>query len=260
MKVNKILYILILAITLISCEGNVFNPKINQKAEHDSLIITKFDLAMSEMMARVWAPIRVFEYHQINSPFDQEALEIKSCQSKIAAKRFVEIINDDLKNMKEEFMNDSFIYVAPGVSPIYDPILSFNSDVESKMNEHIYLLEKFLEFNSQIMATATYTQEKPIAAWENHIKNLHLNERGNPNRNFSDSMKAYRSERNRTVGPIAQIFSKYWEIVETPAMLHHMREHIKTNMNITDITDSENVDYSFWKENKDKFINNPVCS
>jgi len=42
--------------------------------------------------------------------------------------------------------------------------------------------------------------------------------------------------------------------------LHHMREHIKTNMNITGIEDNENVDYSFWKENKEKFINNPVCS
>ena len=75
MKVNKILYILVMALTLISCEGNVFNPQINQNAETDALILTKFDLAMSEMMARVWAPIRVFEYHQLNSPFDEEALE-----------------------------------------------------------------------------------------------------------------------------------------------------------------------------------------
>ena len=247
MKVNKILYILVIALTLISCKGNVYNPKINDKAEHDSLIIVKFDLAMSEMMARVWAPIRVFEYHQINSPFDQEALEIKSCQSKIAATQFADILNNDLKNMKEEFMTT-------------DPILTFNSDIELKINEHLLLLERFLDFNSKKMATATYTKENPIAEWENHIKNIHKNEKGNPNRDFSDSMKAYRNERNRTIGPVSQIFTKYWEVIETPAMLHHMREHIKTNMNITGIEDNENVDYSFWKENKEKFINNTICS
>ena len=100
MKANKILYILVIALTLISCKGNIFNPQINQKAEEDSLIIIKFDLAMGEMMARIWAPIRVFEYHQINSPVDQEALEIKNCQSKIAAKQLAEILNNNLENMK----------------------------------------------------------------------------------------------------------------------------------------------------------------
>ena len=260
MKVNKILYILVMALTLISCEGNVFNPQINQNAETDALILTKFDLAMSEMMARIWAPIRVFEYHQLNSPFDEEALEIKNCQSKIAAKRFTDIKNINLKNMKKEFMNDSFVYVAPGVSPVIDPIMSFNTDVESKMNEHLMLLEKFLDYNGNLMATTTYTKEVPVAEWEIIIKNIHDLPKGHPNRDFSDSMKAYRSERNRTIGPLAQIFTKYWEVVETPAMLHHMREHIKTNMNITGIEDNENVDYSFWKENKEKFINNPVCS
>ena len=64
MKVNKILYIIVMTLTLVGCEVNVFNPQINQKAETDALFITKFDLSMSDMMARVWAPIRVFEYHQ----------------------------------------------------------------------------------------------------------------------------------------------------------------------------------------------------
>ena len=260
MKANKILYILVIALTLISCKGNIFNPQINQKAEEDSLIIIKFDLAMGEMMARIWAPIRVFEYHQINSPVDQEALEIKNCQSKIAAKQLAEILNNNLENMKSEFMNDSFVYITQGESVVIDPSLSFNSDIESKINEHILLLERFLDFNSKIMATTTYTKETPVAAWENNIKNIHTHEIGDPLKDFSDSMMAYRSERNRTVGPVAQIFTKYWEVIETPAMLYHMREHIKTNMNIKDITDNENVDYSFWKENKDKFINNPVCS
>ena len=260
MKVNKILYIFVIALTLISCKGNVFNPQINQRAEQDALIIAQFDLSMSEMMARVWAPIRVFESHQINSPFDQEALEIKSCQSKIAAIELIRIKNNDLKNMKEEFMNDSFVYVAPGKSPLINRILTVNTDVESKMNEHIFLLEEFLDFNSKIMITATYTKEAPVAAWENNIKNIHENEKNNPLRDFSDSMKGYRSERNQTFGPIAQILTKYAKVIETPAMLHHMSKHMKTNMNITDIDDNENVDYSFWKENKEKFINNPVCS
>ena len=260
MKVNKILYIIVMTLTLVGCEVNVFNPQINQKAETDALFITKFDLSMSDMMARVWAPIRVFEYHQINSPFDQEALKIKNCQSKIAAKRFAEIIAVDLKNMKEEFMNDSFVYVDLGVSPVPEPILSFNTDVESKINEHIVLLERFLEFNSKLMETATYTKENPVAEWENNIKNIHKKEPGNPNRNFSESMIAYKTERNKTLGPVAQVYTKYSEVLETPAMLHHMKEHIKTNMNITSIEDNENVDYSFWKENKEKFINNPICS
>ena len=193
----------------------------------------------------------VFEYHQINSPFDQEALEIKNCQSKITAKRFAEIIDIDIKNMKKEFMNDSFVYVDLGLSPVPDPILSFSTDIEFKMNEHIVLLERFLEFNSKMMATATYTKEAPIAAWENDIKNIHNNEKGTPNRDFSDSMVSYKTERNRTFGPVAQIFTKYWEVIETPAMLHHMSDHIKTNLKITDIQVNENVDYSFWKENKE---------
>ena len=260
MKVSKILYILVMALTLISCERNIFNPQIYQNVETDALIMTKFDLEMTEMMTKVWAPVRVFEYHQINSPFDQEALEIKNCQSKITAKRFAEIIDIDIKNMKKEFMNDSFVYVDLGLSPLPDPILSFSTDIEFKMNEHIVLLERFLEFNSKMMATATYTKEAPIAAWENDIKNIHNNEKGTPNRDFSDSMVSYKTERNRTFGPVAQIFTKYWEVIETPAMLHHMSDHIKTNLKITDIQVNENVDYSFWKENKEKFINNPICS
>ena len=57
------------------------------------------------------------------------------------------------------------------------------------------------------------------------------------------------------------IKSKTWMNWQIPIITEgdHSNSRI-VNMNIKDITDNENVDYSFWKENKDKFINNPVCS
>ena len=72
-----------------------------------------------------------------------------------------------------------------------------------------------MEFNSKLMETATYTKENPVAEWENHIKNIHKNEPGNPNRNFSESMIAYKTERNKTLGPVAQVYTKYSEVLES---------------------------------------------
>ena len=245
MKLIKLTFLSLIYIATISCSTTIFNTDI-VNAESDTQIITKFDLKMGMTMAQVWSTLRVFEVSQINSPFNEEALEIKNCISKIGATNLGNIKTKELKEIKKEFENTNFSIV--------------NTNIDAYITNYIQNLEVFLTYTENKMANTKYSKDNPIDIWEKEIKNMHEQEKGTPNRNLSDAINGYRNERNQIMGPSAQILSKYEKIIHDSTMLFHMRNFVSDTINITDISDNQNVDYYFWRSNKEKFINNSICS
>tara|TARA_Y100001970_G_scaffold201842_1_gene245657 strand:- start:1582 stop:2322 length:741 start_codon:yes stop_codon:yes gene_type:complete len=245
MKLIKITFLSLIYLTIISCSTTIFNTDIVD-AEKDTQEITQFDFKMSMIMAQIWSSIRVFEVSQINSPFDEEALEIKNCISKIGATKLNSIKTKELKDLKNEFQNTNFSIP--------------NTNIDSVITDYIEKLEVFLAYTENKMANTEYSKENQTDSWEKEIKNIHKMEIGTPNRNLSDSITLYRTERNKIIGPTTQILDKYEKVIHDSAMLFHMRNFVSDTIDIADIPDNQNVDYYFWRTNVEKFINNPICS
>ena len=250
MKLIKLTFLSLIYITIISCSTTIINTDIVD-SEKDTQIITKFDLKMSMFMAQVWSTIRVLEVSQINSPFDREALEIKNCISKLGAKNMNNIKTKEFIDIKEEFQNTNSSLK--------------NTNIDSYLTNYIQKLEVFMNYTENKMENTKYTKDNPIDDWENQIKNMmsikfRKIEEGTANRNLRDAINGYRTERNKIMGPSAQILSKYDKIIHDSTMLFHMRNFVSNTLDIKDITDNQNIDYYFWRSNKEKFINNSICS
>tara|TARA_A100001037_G_C14878931_1_gene513040 strand:- start:24 stop:764 length:741 start_codon:yes stop_codon:yes gene_type:complete len=245
MKLIKLTFLSLIYITIISCSTTISTLKIVD-AEKDTQIITQFDLKMSMTMAQTWATIRVFEVSQINSPFDEEALDIKNCISKLGAKNINNIKNKEFINIKEEFQNINSSLI--------------NSNIDWYITNYIEKLEVFMSYTENKMANTIYTKDNPIDDWESEINNMHKMAKGTPYKDLSNAINGYRTERNKTIGPSAQILSKYEKVIHDSTILFHMRNFISNTLNIKDIADNQNIDYYYWRSNKEKFINNSICS
>ena len=250
MKLIKLTFLIFIYITIISCSTTIFNGDIVD-AEKDTEIITKFDLKMSMAMAQTWSTLRVFSVSQINSPFDEEALEIKNCLSKLGAKNINNFKTKEYINLKKEFQNINTTLI--------------NSNLDSYIKNYIEQAEDFMTYTENKMANTKYTKDNPVDNWEIEAENIMTAkfrglERDTPNKDLRDAINGYRIERNKIIGPSTQILSKYEKIIHDSTMLFHMRNFVSNTLNIKDITDNQNIDYYFWRSNKEKFINNSICS
>ena len=242
---KKILMLCMLSISLLILNCNTYIYPQYEKNPMASTQLIKFDLTMSYITSKIWAPIRIFELSKQNMPIDDEGLKIKSCVSKWAGIFLEETIANDLMHLESEYKNT---------------YKSIDPDLNKAILEYIITLTDFTSFAAKKFKNSEYTTESPTYQWESEILTVDKNDslESIPGK-LHNAIDIYGTSRNNNVGPTGTTLRYYSDDLSQTILLHHMKDLAIKIAGQKSLKDSDNVDYYFYQTNKEYLFNTDLC-